>query len=108
MLDRAANLEIIPQENTMLTRLTVHYQYGMKIKEDSEREADPAAKAQLAEESRRIFQRAVEIGNAMTQEFSGNADGFFFLGSSQQQLGDSEAAQRNFTTYQELNTGGAP
>lgn len=108
-LDRAANLELIPTENTMLTRLITHFNYANQVKRESTETDDPAAKAELEARAKSLFERTVEIGVAMTNNFVANADGFLYLSMAQFELGDYAAATQNDKTYQELKgqTGGA-
>jgi len=102
MLDRAADLEMAPMENTMLMRLRTYYNYGKSVKNQADTEADPVAKTELTDKANGLFNRAVEIGIAMTNTFSGNSDGFMFLSMAQLELGDFAASERNYQTSQEL------
>ncbi len=102
MLDRAADLEMAPLENTMLMRLRTYYNYGKDVKNKAEIEADPVAKIELTDKANGLFNRAVEIGIAMTNSYSGNADGFAYLSLAQLELGDIAASERNYQTSQEL------
>jgi len=101
-LDRAANLELVPTENTMLTRLITYFNYGNQEKRDAAEETDPAKKADLEAKAKSLFERAVEIGVAMTNNFVANPDGFLYLSMAQFELGDYAAATANDKTYQEL------
>lgn len=103
VLDRAANMEINPEANTMLLRLQTYFQYGMSLVDKAQVETDPAAQQQIQEQAKGLFQRAVEIGNAMTNLFPTNADGFFYLSAAQFQMGDYDAATVNNKTYEELS-----
>ena len=105
VLDRAADLETIPTDNTMLMRLRTYYNYGKDVKTQAQAETDPAKKAQLTEESTALFKRAIEIGVAMTNNFPATADGFFYLSLSQLELGDYAASDVNYKAYEELQTG---
>ncbi|MBU8871039.1 MAG: hypothetical protein KOO60_09285 [Gemmatimonadales bacterium] len=107
VLDRAANLEIFPLVNTILTRLRTYYNYGKEVKNLAEAETDPVVKAEQTEQFKSLFTRAVEIGIAMTNNFVANADGFFYLSLAQLELGDFSASEANFKTYNELQ-GGTP
>ncbi len=102
VLDRAADLETIPTDNTMLMRLRTYYNYGKDLKKKSTTETDPARQAELTEEYTALFNRAVEIGIAMTNNFPATADGFFYLSLSQLELGDYAASDANYKTYEEL------
>ncbi len=103
VLDRAANMELVPTENTMLLRLQTYYNYGMEVFNKAQSETDPVLKKELEDKAKHLFQRAVEIGVAMTNNFPTNADGFFYLSAAQFQLGDYDAATVNNKTYEELS-----
>jgi tetratricopeptide (TPR) repeat protein len=105
VLDRAADLETIPTDNTMLMRLRTYYNYGKEKKTQAGTETDPVKKAELTERSTGLFNRAVEIGIAMTNNFPQTADGFFYLSLSQLELGDYPASDANYKTYEELSPG---
>ena len=102
VLDRAANLEIVPTENTMLMRVRTYYNYGKHLKEQYAAETDPARKAELETEYKSMLGRASEIGVAMTNNFVANPDGFFYLSLAQMELGDFSASEANFKTYEQL------
>ena len=105
VLDRAADLESIPTDNTMLMRLRTYYYYGKEVKNKSQGETDEIAKADLSTQATELFNRAVEIGVAMTNNFPATADGFLFLSLSQLELGDFAAAEANNKTFEELQPG---
>ncbi len=104
VLDRAADLESIPTDNTMLMRLRTYYYYGKDVKNSAQKETDPVAKAELGDRSTQLFNRAVEIGLAMTNNFPGTADGFLFLSLAQVETGDFAAAEVNNKAFEELQT----
>lgn len=107
VLDRATSYEETPRANTMLMRVRTYYNFGKKLKDESEAATDPAQKADLLNRAKSMFQRAVEVGNAMTNLYPTVADGFLFLSMAQVELGDYTASDANFKTYQELSgTGG--
>ncbi len=106
VLDRAADMEMVPSENTMLLRLQTYYNYGMKVINEAQNETDPARQQELKDKATALFKRAVEIGVAMTNNFPANADGFFYLSAAQFQLGDYDAATVNNKTYEELSGAG--
>ena len=103
VLDRAANLELTPSDNTMLMRVRTYYNYGKALKDQATNATDPVAKADLDAESKAMLNRAVEIGVAMTNNFFDNADGFFYLSLAQMELGDYTASEANFKTYEQLS-----
>jgi TPR repeat protein len=102
VLDRAADLETIPTDNTMLMRLRTYYQYGKETKRLAADETDPVKKAELTDKSTALLGRAVEIGVAMTNNFPATADGFFYLSMAQFEMGDYAAAEANNKTFDEL------
>ncbi len=102
VLERAANLELVPTANTMLIRVRTHYNFGKDLKDKAAAEADPVLKAELDTQSKAMLNRAVEIGIAMTNNFVANADGFFHLSMAQFELGDFVASEANMKTYEEL------
>jgi len=102
VLDRAANMELVPTDNTMLMRVRTYYNYGKHLKAQYAAEADPVLKADLDAQSKAMLGRAVDIGMAMTNSSPSNADGFFYLSLSQMELGDFSASEVNFKTYEQL------
>ncbi len=103
VLDRAANMERSLNDNTMLLRLQTYFNYGMDLVQKAPDEADPVRQQEIKDKATALFQRAVEIGMAMTNNFPTNADGFFYLSAAQFQLGDYDAATANNKTYEELS-----
>ncbi len=108
VLDRAANMERSLDENTILLRLQTYYNYGMEVNQESADEVDPVRKQELKDKATALFQRSVEIGVAMTNNFPSNADGFFYLSAAQFQLGDYDVATANNKTYEELSGTSSP
>lgn len=106
VLDRAAELENIPSVDTMRTRLRTYYNYAMDLNQKAKDQTDPALKADLEARSKGLFQRTLEIGVAMTENFLTDPDGFFYLSAAQMQLGDYTASEANFKIYEELKAGG--
>ncbi|MDX2475607.1 MAG: hypothetical protein QNL91_18095 [Candidatus Krumholzibacteria bacterium] len=102
VLDRAANMELIPTDNTMLMRVRTYYNFGKHLKGLAAAETDPVLKADLEAQSQNMLGRAVDIGVAMTNSSPSNADGFFYLSLSQMELGDFSASEVNFKTYEQL------
>jgi len=102
VLDRAADLELFPTEETMLIRLQTFYNYGKKLKNDAAAETDLAQQAEVQARSQQMYQRAVDVGIAMTNTYMARADGFLYLSMAQLELGDYTASEANFKTYEEL------
>ena len=103
VLDRAANLELLPTYKTMLLRLKTFYKFAKKLKDDAATETDAVAKAELETRSKELFVRAVEIGIATTNNFMQEPEGFLYLSMSQVEIGEFTASDANFKTYQELS-----
>jgi tetratricopeptide (TPR) repeat protein len=103
VLDRAADLELVPTDGTMLNRLRAYYNYAKETKTQADAEADPVLKQELTDKSNGLFERTIEIGVAMTNNFPANANGFFYLSLAQLETGDYDASDANFKTYQELS-----
>lgn len=103
-LDRAAELDSRGLDhNIMLLRLKAQYNYGMTLKGEAEMESDTIMKEDLVGRAKLRFDRAVEIGLAMTSNFPMVPEGFLFLSMSQVEIGDFTASDTNFKTYQELS-----
>jgi len=103
-LDRAAMLDQLGTDDSiMLLRLKTQYKYGQSLKNDAEMESDPTMKEDLKKRAQERFQRAVEIGLAMTGSFPMNPEGFLYLSLAQAEIGDYDASDANFKTYQELS-----
>ena len=105
VLDRAANLELLPTFKTMLLRQKTYYKYGKKLKDEAATTEDPAAKADLEKRAKELFGRAVEIGIATTTNFPTEPEGFLYLSMAQVEVGEYTASDANFKTYQELSSG---
>ena len=87
----------------LLNRLRAYYNYAKETKSQAEAEADPVAKQDLTDKANGLFERTIEIGVAMTNNFPANANGFFYLSLAQLETGDYAASDANFKTYQELS-----
>jgi len=101
-LDHAANLELIPEAETMLFRVRTYYSYGKHLKREANEATDPALKAEFDAKSKTVLGRAVEVGVAMTSNFTDNPEGFLYLSLAQLELGDSKASVANAKIYEEL------
>ena len=56
------------------------------------------------DKSTTLFNRALEIGVAMTNNFPATAEGFLYLSLTQFELGDFAAAEANNKTFEELQS----
>ncbi|MGD9548772.1 MAG: tetratricopeptide repeat protein [Candidatus Krumholzibacteriia bacterium] len=106
VLDRAANLEMIPTQETMLQRLRTYYNYARHVRQQAADATDPVEKAELETKGKALLDRSVELGVAMTNNFPQVAEGFLYLSMAQIDLGDFAAAELNNKTYEELSGGG--
>lgn len=102
-LDRAALLDNGLDDSIMLLRLKAQYKYGQSLKNDADLESDPVMKEDLMNRAKERFTRAAEIGLAMTGSFPANAEGFLYLSMAQVEIGEYNASDANFKTYQELS-----
>lgn len=105
VLDRAANLELLPTFKTQLLRQKTFYKYAKKLKDDSAAETDLMAKADAEARFKELFGRSVEIGIATTNNFPTESEGFLYLSMAQVEVGEFMASDANFKTYQELSAG---
>ncbi|MFO7652814.1 MAG: tetratricopeptide repeat protein [Candidatus Krumholzibacteriia bacterium] len=106
-LDRAAEREVIvPSEQLMLTRVQTYYQYGKALQEEAEEASTPERQAELLREADAQFQRSVEVGNALTNQYPSSAEGYLYLMLSHIELEDMTAAEINQKQYEELRTEG--
>ncbi|MBU2499910.1 hypothetical protein KJ682_01140 [bacterium] len=105
VLDRAANLEMIPTQETMLQRLRTYYNYARHVRQQAADATDPVEKAELEAKGKALLDRSVELGVAMTNNFPQVAEGFLYLSMAQIDLGDFAAAELNNKTYEELSGG---
>ena len=96
-LERAAEMDasaIVPSRQILFQRLQTYYSYGRKLKEDGNT-------ARAGE----MFQRGVDIGNVLTNNYPSYAEGFLFLSLCQIEMGDFGAADLNHKAYEELRVG---
>ena len=96
-LERAAELDasaIVPSRRILFQRAQTYYNYGRKLKE----EGDTARATEM-------FQRGVDIGNVLTNNYPTFAEGYLFLSLCQTEMGDFGAAEPNYKAYEELQGG---
>jgi len=103
VLDRAADLEPVPTEKTMLLRVQTYLAHGKDLKEQAKAETDPVLQAELTAQSTAALNRTLDISVAMTNNFVANANGFFYLSMTQMELGDFTASEASFKTYEQLS-----
>ena len=102
VLDRVSEREATPSFRTMILRLKAYYNWGKLLKEQAAAETDAVAKAELEALSKEKFARAVEVGNATVSLHAIESEGFLYLSMAQMEMGDYNASDANFKTYQEL------
>lgn len=104
-LDRASELD--PSNTDLLFyRLRTFFFYGQDL-ELAAANAPEAEQPALMAQARQMFQRAVDVGNALVASATTHAEGFRYLGLSQGRLGDSAAAEQNLRTSEQLSGGGS-
>ncbi len=88
----------------MMQRLQLHLQHGQALVNEAMALAptDPTRAAEVEAQAKETLQRGVDVGNALVAMAPNNADAFYFLGSTQAILGDTNAAELNMKTYNEL------
>ncbi len=103
-LDRASELE--PSNSELLFyRLRTFFFYGQDL-EIAASKAPESEQPALIAQSKQMFQRGVDVGNALVSAATNHAEGFRYLGLCQGRLGDSAAAEQNLRTAEQLSSGG--
>jgi tetratricopeptide (TPR) repeat protein len=103
-LDRASELD--PSNSELLFfRLRTFFFYGQDLEIAASKAPEPEQPA-LMNQAKQMFQRGVDIGNALVASATTNAEGFRYLGLCQARLGDSAAAEQNLKTSEQLSSGG--
>lgn len=103
-LERASELDPTNIE-VLFDRLRTYYFAGQSLEGDAERAAEAERPAILAQ-ARQMFERGVDVGNALVAAATTHAEGFHFLAMCQGRIGDSAAAEQNLRTYEQLSGGG--
>ncbi len=99
---RALQLELVPEEATMLGRLAAHYRLGDSLRNQAQAEADPVRRADLEAKAASQFRDGVDVGNALVSSYFTSQLGYYFLSRCQEKLGDIRAAEANFAQYIKL------
>ncbi len=104
LFDRALQRETFPTQNTLFEYLRTYYDYGRKLDEEA---GDDPAKQDLRDKAKSEFQRGVEVGNALVNNYPDYSLAYYYLGLLHGELGDQAAAEANLKKYSELeNLGG--
>ncbi len=103
--DKALSLEDFPEENTLLQKLMVHYKYARSLDDQASRETDPGLKQELEQKAKEQYQKGVNVGNSLVEQFPGSTNGYFYLSLCQAAMGDTQAADENMKMYQKLSGG---
>ncbi len=93
--DKALDLEDVPEENTLLQKLKLHFDYGTQL----QNEAGATAPEQLPEAAREQFRSGVNTAMAMVDQLMDNPFAYYYKGLCHFALGeraDGEAAMRQY------------
>lgn len=102
MYAKALDLEDIPEENTLLQKLQLHYNYGSQLEEEANAEEDPVAKADLLQKAREQFEIGVNVGNALVSQYFESQFGYYYLALSYGKLNDTPNFDLNMEQYRRL------
>ncbi len=104
---RALQLELLPEQETMVGRLLTHYNYGSALKLQAAEATDPAVKADLEAQAIVQFTEGVNVGNAAVDAFFDCANCYLLLARCQFGLGDNKASEANMLKFNELQAAGS-
>jgi len=104
---RALQLELVPEQETMLGRLLTHYDFANFLKQQAAEAVDPAAKAELESQARTQFGEGVDVGNAAVDAFFDCANCYLVLARCQFEMGDYKAGEASTLKFQELQAAGS-
>ncbi|MBU0741268.1 tetratricopeptide repeat protein [bacterium] len=102
MYGMALALEDIPEENTLLQKLQLHYKYGAQLEERAADEQDPAAKEELARQAREQFETGVNVGNALVSQYFESTYGYYYLALCYGKQGNQANFDLNMEQYRRL------
>jgi tetratricopeptide (TPR) repeat protein len=101
LYEKALRLEPLPEENTMMQKLKLHYDYAKRLKDEAEFETGDAKteKEQLATEH---LTSGVGVGNALINSYLESSNGYFYLGLCYLELGDTANGEKSLSIYRQL------
>ncbi len=103
LYEKALRLESVPEEETLLQKLQIHYKYGDDLEKEAAAETDPARQAELQRQAREQFEKGVNTGNALVGQYFESVNGFFYLGLCHGKLGNETLMNENMATYRKLS-----
>ncbi|MBA4377875.1 MAG: hypothetical protein C0395_04365 [Gemmatimonas sp.] len=103
LYEKALRLESVPEEDTLLQKLQIHYKYGDDLEKEAAAETDPARQAELQRQAREQFEKGVNTGNALVGQYFESVNGFFYLGLCHGKLGNEALMNENMATYRKLS-----
>ena len=99
---RALQLQLLPEQETMVGRLLTHHSYGISLKLQAAEAVDPSARAELESQARAQFGEGVNVGNAAVDAFFDCANCYLLLARCQFETGDNKASEANMMKFNEL------
>ncbi|MBC8423939.1 tetratricopeptide repeat protein [bacterium] len=102
MYGKALDLEDIAEENTLLQKLQLHYNYGVQLEEEAAVVEDPAAKADLELRAKEQFETGVNVGNALVGAYFESQFGYYYLALCYGKLDDTANFDLNMEQYRRL------
>lgn len=104
---RALELELVPEQETMVGRLLAYYDYGSFLKQQAADTADPAAKAALESQATAQFSEGVNVGTAAVDAYFDCSNCYLLLARCQFEMGDFKAGEASTLKYNELKAAGS-
>jgi len=99
---KALRHELLPEENTMLQKLKLHYDYGKSLRKESEFADTPEIKAEQEQLATEQFTAGTGVGNALVNSYLECSIGYYYLGICYLELGNSTDAEKNLQIYRKL------
>jgi tetratricopeptide (TPR) repeat protein len=104
---RALQLELVPEQETMLGRLLTHYDFALFLKQQAAEAVDPSARTELENQARTQFSEGVDVGNAAVDAFFDCANCYLILARCQFEMGDYKAGEASSLKFNELQGAGS-
>lgn len=104
---RALQLELVPEQETMLGQLLAHYDFALFLKQQAAEAVDPSAKTELESQARAQFGEGVNVGNAAVDAFFDCANCYLILARCQFEMGDYKAGEISTLKFNELRAAGS-
>ncbi|MBT7310138.1 tetratricopeptide repeat protein [bacterium] len=99
---KALRLELLPEENTMMQKLKLHYDYGRSLRREAEFADTPEIKAEQEQLAAEQFTAGTGVGNALVNSYLESAIGYYYLGMCYMELGNNTDSEKNLQIYRKL------